>query len=77
MSDDIDKFEQEMDGACSADWEGRVVYRVLVVKPEGKGPLGITGVDGRIILEWIYGKWDVWAWTGSSWLRIETVGGHL
>jgi len=22
-------------------------------------------------------KWDVWVWTGSSWLRIGTVGGHL
>jgi hypothetical protein len=27
-------------GACSADGEERGVYRVLVGKPEGKGPLG-------------------------------------
>jgi hypothetical protein len=39
--------------------EGRVVYRVLVGKPEGRRPLGDPGVDGRIILEWILGKWDV------------------
>jgi hypothetical protein len=30
------------------------------------------GVDGRIILRWIFRKWDVGAWTGSSWLRIGT-----
>jgi len=33
--------------------------------------------DGRIILRWIFRKWDVGAWTGSSWLRIGTGGGHL
>ena len=35
------------------------------------------GVDGRIILRGIFRKWDVGVWTGSSWLRIVTVGGHL
>ena len=39
--------------------------------------LGIPGVDGRIILEWIFRKWDVGVWTGSSWLRIGTGGGNL
>jgi hypothetical protein len=29
-----------MGGTCSADEEGRGVYRVLVRKPEGKKPLG-------------------------------------
>jgi len=38
--------------------------------------LGDPGVDGRI-LRWIFKKWDVGVWTGSSWLRIETGGGHL
>jgi hypothetical protein len=28
------------------------------------------GVDGRIILRWIFRKWDVGAWTELSWLRI-------
>jgi len=27
-------------------------------------------VDGRIILRWIFKKWDVGIWTGSIWLRI-------
>jgi len=35
------------------------------------------GVDGRIILRWIFRKWDVGVWTGSIWLRIGTDGGHL
>jgi len=38
---------------------------------------GNPGAYGRIILRWIFRKWDVEAWTGSSWLRIGTVGGHL
>jgi hypothetical protein len=31
---------KEMGGACSADGEGRGVYRVLVGKREGRRPLG-------------------------------------
>jgi PAS domain-containing protein len=55
----------------------RGIYRVLVGKPEGKNHLEDPGVDGRIILRWIFRKWDVGAWTGSSWLRVETGSGHL
>ena len=39
--------------------------------------LGDPDVEGRIILRWICRKWEVGAWTGSSWLRIGTGGGHL
>jgi hypothetical protein len=38
---------------------------------------GDPGVDGRIIVGWIFSKWDVGVWTGLGWLRIETGGGHL
>jgi hypothetical protein len=56
---------------------GRGVYRVLVGKCEGKRHLEDPGVYGRIILRWIFRKWDVVAWNGSIWLRIGTGGGHL
>ena len=36
-----------------------------------------SGVDDRMILRWIFRKWDVGAWTGSIWLRIGTGGAHL
>jgi hypothetical protein len=38
---------------------------------------GDPGVEGRIILRWIFRKWDVGVWTGLSWLSIERGGGHL
>jgi hypothetical protein len=38
---------------------------------------GDPGVDGSILLRWIFRKWDLGVWTGLSWLRLETVGGHL
>jgi hypothetical protein len=50
--------------------ESRFVYRVLVVKPEGKRPLGITRRRWRIIVSWDFRNCDVEPWTGSIWLRI-------
>jgi hypothetical protein len=35
------------------------------------------GVDGRIILRWIFGKWNVGVWIVSSLLWTGTDGGHL
>jgi len=37
----------------------------------------VPSVDGRIIIRWIFRKWDVRAWTGLIWLKIRTVGGQL
>jgi len=50
--------------------ERRVVYRVMVGKPEGKGRLGRP----RLRCE---GNIKLGAWTGSNWLRTGTVGGQL
>jgi len=35
------------------------------------------GVDGNIIIRWIFREWDVEVWTESSWLGIGVGGGHL
>jgi len=56
--------------------EGRVVHRVLVGKPEGKRTLGRPRRRWRIILRWIFGKWEG-VEAGWSWLRIGTDDGHL
>jgi hypothetical protein len=57
--------------------ERRGVYGVLVVKPELNRSLGISrrrwedNIKMDLQLRWIFRKWDVREWTGSSWLRIE------
>jgi len=43
-------------GTCSTYGENSGVYRVLAGKPEGRRP---PGIDGRIILRWIFRKWNV------------------
>ena len=45
--------------------------------PRERDHLEDLGVDRKVILELIFRKWDVRAWTGSSWLWIGTGGGHL
>jgi len=53
---------------CTGYWWGNLRER---------DHLGDPGVDGRIILNLMFRKLDVGVWTGSSWLRIGTGGGHL
>jgi hypothetical protein len=53
--------------------ESRGVYRVLVGKLEGKRPLVRTSRRWENNI-----KMDIQeVWTGSSWLRVGTRGGHL
>ena len=67
-----------MGGACSTYGGRGEVYTGFWWGNLGeRGPLEGPGVDGRIILRWIFMKWDVGAWTGSSWVRIGTGDGHL
>jgi len=62
-----DKIEMnKMVGHVARMGERRGVYRVLVGKPEGKRPLGDSSVDRKIILKWIFRKWDV----GMDWIEL-------
>jgi hypothetical protein len=54
--------------ACTGFWWGNLRER---------GHCGDPGVDERIILTWIFRKWDLGLWTESSWLKIGTVGRQL
>jgi len=40
-------------------------------------PLGRPRRRWEDKLRWIFRKWNVVVWTGSSWLRIGKDGGHL
>jgi hypothetical protein len=67
----------EMGGACSAYGGRERLYRVWWGNLGERDHWGDPGVDGRIILRWIFRKWDVRLWTGFCWLRIGTGGGRL
>ena len=55
----------------------RSVYRVLVGNLREINHLEGPGIVRRIILRWIFRKWDVGSWTGSIWFRIGTGLGNL
>jgi len=69
--------KNEMGGTCSAYGDRRGVYRVLVGKPDGKRSLGRPGLRWKDHIKIALQEGDVGVWTGSSWLRIGTGGGHL
>jgi hypothetical protein len=53
---------------CTGFWFGNLSERCHFEHP---------GVDGRVLLRWIFRQWEARVWTGSIWLRIGTGGGHL
>jgi hypothetical protein len=55
----------------------RGVYEIFVGKPEEKRPFGGTRRRWEDNIKIIFRKWDVGAWSGVIWLRIETGGGHF
>ena len=57
--------------------ERRGVYRILVGKPEGKRPLGRPSRRWEDNIKMDVQEVGCGAWTGSSWLRIGTGGGHM
>ena len=66
-----------MGGLCSAYGGKGEALTVFWWRNLGeRDHLGDPGLDGRIIC-WIFRKWDVEVWTGSTWPRIGTGGGHL
>jgi hypothetical protein len=44
--------------------EMRNVYKIMVGKPEGKGPLLV--VDNKVVLEWVY----KYRWEGRDWIHL-------
>jgi len=73
--DQIEKYE--IGGACSAYGAEERHIQGFGGDFRERDHLGDPDVDGRIILRWIFRKWDVGVWAGSIWLRIGTGGGHL
>jgi prenyltransferase beta subunit len=57
--------------------ERRGAYRFLVGNLTERDHLEDTDVDGKIILRWIFRKWNGGPLTGLTWLRLGTGGGHL
>ena len=57
--------------------KGRGVHGVLVGKPEGKRPFGRPRRRWEDNIKMDLQEVGCGGWTGSSWLRIGTGGGHL
>jgi hypothetical protein len=57
--------------------ERRSIIHGFGGEPERMRPLGRPRRRREDNIKWIFRKWDVGVWTGSSWLRIGTGGRHL
>jgi hypothetical protein len=61
-----DKIEKNLLGGSCSTYGGKVYTGVWWGNLMERNRLGDPGVDMRIILRWIFRKWDIRAWTGSS-----------
>jgi hypothetical protein len=58
-------------------WTGKVHARFSLGDVKERHHFVDLGVDGKIILRWIFKRCDGDAWTGLIWLSIGTDGGSL
>jgi hypothetical protein len=75
LDDQIEK--NEMGGACRAYGGGSGCNKVWWGNVRERDHLGNADIDERIILRWIFSKWNVVSLTESNWFRIATGDGHL
>jgi hypothetical protein len=66
-----------MGRACSAYWDRRGVYRVVVGKPEVRRPLARPRRRWEDNIKMDLQEVGYGVWTGFILLRIGTGGGHL
>jgi len=59
-----EKPENEMGEACGVYGGGGAYTGFWWGNLRERNHLGDSGVDGRIILRWIFRKWDIGVWTG-------------
>jgi hypothetical protein len=69
--------KNEMGEACSTYGGKQSITGFQWVNLRERDHSEHPGVDGRIILRWIFWKWDVRVWTGLIWLRIGIDGRHF
>jgi len=74
----VDKIENKEMGGHVARMKGAETYAAFCWgKFREREHLVDSGLNGGVILRWMFRKWDVGVWTGSTWLRIGTGGGNL
>ena len=73
-----DRIEKnEMGGACGKYGGSELRTRLWWGNLRERDHWGDQDIDGRIILRWIFRKWEEVVGTGWSWLRIGKGGGRL
>jgi hypothetical protein len=69
--------KNEMGGTCST-YQGEEAYTGFWWENQrGIDHWGNTGVEGKVILWWIFRKLGVGVWFGLSWFRIDTFDGNF